>query len=290
MKIIITGSLGNISKPLAIALRQKGHTVTVISSNPEKRRDIEALGAIAAIGLLENVDFLISTFKGADALYAMMPPNFGEPDQIAYYHKISSNYAQAVQQSGIKRVVNLSSYGAHLDKGTGFILGAYHTERILNELPGVAITHLRPGYFYYNLYHFIDMIKGQGFISSNFGDNDRIVLVSPQDIATAASEEFETNTGKVRYVASSEHTASEIAQTLGTAIGKPHLTWKTITSEEMRSAMEQRGVPAHLIINYVELGASLHSGALNEDYELHRPTAMGKVKLEEFAKEFAAAF
>jgi nucleoside-diphosphate-sugar epimerase len=43
MKIILTGSLGHIGKPLAQELVQKGHAVTVISSNPEKQKDIEAL-------------------------------------------------------------------------------------------------------------------------------------------------------------------------------------------------------------------------------------------------------
>jgi nucleoside-diphosphate-sugar epimerase len=42
MKVIVTGSLGNIGKPLAKELVQKGHTVTVISSKPEKQKDIWA--------------------------------------------------------------------------------------------------------------------------------------------------------------------------------------------------------------------------------------------------------
>jgi 5,10-methylene-tetrahydrofolate dehydrogenase/methenyl tetrahydrofolate cyclohydrolase len=46
MKVVVTGSLGNISKPLAHELLEKGHTVTVISSDREKQKDIEALGAI----------------------------------------------------------------------------------------------------------------------------------------------------------------------------------------------------------------------------------------------------
>jgi uncharacterized protein YbjT (DUF2867 family) len=75
MKFVVTGSLGNISKPLTKELVQKGHMVTVISSKPEKQKDIEALGAIAAIGTLEDVDFLVSTFTGADAVYCMVPPN-----------------------------------------------------------------------------------------------------------------------------------------------------------------------------------------------------------------------
>jgi uncharacterized protein YbjT (DUF2867 family) len=75
MKVVVTGSLGNISKPLTKELVKKGHRVTVISSNPEKQKEIEALGAIAAIGTLEDVDFLVSTFTGADAVYCMVPPN-----------------------------------------------------------------------------------------------------------------------------------------------------------------------------------------------------------------------
>ena len=54
MKITITGSLGNISKPLALHLIKAGHSVTVISSNPDKKAAIEALGAYAAIGNIKD--------------------------------------------------------------------------------------------------------------------------------------------------------------------------------------------------------------------------------------------
>jgi len=38
MKVTITDSLGNISKPLTKVLMQKGHQVTVISNKPEKQK------------------------------------------------------------------------------------------------------------------------------------------------------------------------------------------------------------------------------------------------------------
>ena len=292
MKVIVTGSLGNIGKPLAKELVQLGHTVTVISSKPEKQKDIEALGATAAIGSLEDVDFLMSTFTGADAVYAMVPPNFTVPDSREHYRRIGSNYARAIQQSGVKRVVHLSSWGAHLDNGTGFILGSHDVEGILNELKDVAITHLRAGYIYYNLYNFVDMIKGLGLIGANYGGDDKIVMVAPRDIAAAAAEELETPTTglKVRYVASDEHTANETAHILGIAIGKPDLKWVAFTDEQMQDALEKKGMLAHIAAKSLELGASIHSGVLREDYELHKPIAMGKVKLEDFALEFAAAF
>ena len=65
MKIIVTGSLGQISKPLAKELVEKGHSVTVISSNPERQKDIEALGAKAAIGTMEDLDAASCTCGGA---------------------------------------------------------------------------------------------------------------------------------------------------------------------------------------------------------------------------------
>jgi len=55
MKIIITGSLGNIRKPLAGEIVEKGHSVAVISLKLEKQRDLEVLGAKAAIVSIEDV-------------------------------------------------------------------------------------------------------------------------------------------------------------------------------------------------------------------------------------------
>ena len=96
MNIIVTGSLGSISKPLTSELIKKGHSVTVISSKRQKEKEIEEAGAIAAIGSLEDVEFLTATFAGADAVYTMVPPgNYFDPnlDLLAYYIRLGQNYA-----------------------------------------------------------------------------------------------------------------------------------------------------------------------------------------------------
>ena len=291
MNIVITGSLGHIGKPLTDELVQKGHHVTVISSKSQKQADIEAVGATAAIGSVEDVAFLAATFTGADAVFCMIPPNFSQPDQVTYYSRIGDNYAQAIQQAGVKRVVHLSSYGAHLAKGTGFIVGSYQVENRLNALPNVAITHIRPGYFYYNLFGFVGMIGAAGFMGANYGGDDKLVLVSPVDIAAAVADELTTTSTDrpVRYVASDERTCNEVARVLGGAIGKPDMTWAVISSEQMQQGLEANGVPAGAAAALVELGSATHSGILREDYDHHKPV-LGTVKLEDFAPEFAAGF
>lgn len=291
MKIVVTGSLGNISKPLTHELVTNGHEVTVISSKQEKQKDIEVLGAKAAIGSVEDPAFLTAVFEGADAVYAMNPPDFTAPDQIAYYQNVAETYAAAAKNSGIKHVVYLSSYGADLPEGNGIIRGSHIAESILNALTGIAVTCLRPGYFYYNLYHFLGMIKSQGIIGTNFGGDDKLVMVSPLDIASAAAEELTAQhpESKVRYIASDEKTCNEVAALIGQAIGKPDLQWLTFSDEQVTQFMLQQGRPPHITDLLVELGAAIHSGVLTRDYEKHKPV-LGKTKLPEFIKEFAAAY
>ena len=297
MKIIVTGSLGHIGKPLTEELVLKGHTVTVISSNPERRSAIEALGAKAAIGTMEDADFLSTTFTGADAVYVMetmggnsyFDPNL---DIIAAINKIGNSYKRAIEQSGVKRVVHLSSIGAHTDKGNGLLAFHYNVENILKSLPtDVAITFMRPVGFYYNLLGFINNIKTQGVIATNYGGDSKKPWVSPLDIAAAVAEELVTpfEGRKVRYVASDEISCNELASLLGAAIGQPDLKWVVISDEQMLQGMLAAGMNPKIAAGMVEMNSSTNTGDLYEDYYRNRPT-LGKVKLKEFAKEFAAVY
>lgn len=295
MKIIVIGSLGNISKPLTQDLVAKGHDVTVISTDTEKQTVIESIGAHAAIGRVEDLDFLVNTFSGADAVYSMVPPpNFMDPelDLKNDYKKIAHNYVQALEKSGVNRLVHLSSIGAHTNQNNGLIQSHYDAEAELSQLSEVNISFIRPTAFYYNLYNFIGGIKSMGMIASNYGADDWVSWVSPIDIASAVSEEIEKPlTGKkVIYVASEELTCNEVASILGESIGIPDLKWIRISNEQMLEGMKSFGVPLTLASGFVEMNAAMHSGELFTDYHKHKPEVLGKVKLKDFAKNFAEAY
>jgi uncharacterized protein YbjT (DUF2867 family) len=291
MKIIITGSLGNISRPLASKLLNAGHAVTVISSTQERCTAIEALGATAAIGDVEDRQFLTLTFSGADAVYCMVPPNFFEADQVAYYEKIASSYADALAAAGIRRVVHLSSYGAHLAEGTGIIKGSYEAEQIFNGLSGINLTHVRPSYFFYNLLGFIPMIKSAGFIGTVYGAEDRVPMVAPEDIAALIAEEVVQmdSTNKVRYVTSDERSCNEIASVLGQAIGRPDLRWRLLPEEQVFRMLVDNGVDVRLANSLVELASATHSGILRGDFD-QQPVQVGKVRLEDFTEIFNSVY
>jgi uncharacterized protein YbjT (DUF2867 family) len=294
MKYVITGGAGHISKPLAEKLLEAGHEVTVIGRNAENLKPLADKGAKAAIGSVEDVTFLKKTITGADAVYTMVPPNMGAIEWKSYIGQIGKNYAEAIKAAGVKYVVNLSSIGAHLQDGCGPVSGLFRVEKSLNELSDVAIKHLRPGSFYVNFYGNMPMIKGMNILGGNLGAADtKLVLVAPVDIAEVAADELQNlnfSGHSIRYIASDERTTGDVAKVLGTAVGKPELPWIEFSDADNIAGMKAAGLPEEIAKNYSEMGAAIRSGAMQEDYWKNRPQSFGKVKLEDFAKQFAQAY
>ncbi len=294
MKYVITGSAGHISKPLSEKLLKEGNEVTVIGRNAAHLADLVELGAKTAIGSVEDVDFLTKAFAGADAVYTMVPPNFGVSNWKGYIEQTGKNYAKAISANNIKYVVNLSSIGAHLPDGVGPVSGLHRAENALNELKDVNIKHLRPSYFFTNLLGNVGMAKNLNIIGSNFGGPDfKIVLVYPDDIADAAAEELlnpDFAGHSVRYISSDEKTTDEIAKAIGDAIGKPGLQWVVFSDEQAYDGMLKAGLSQEIAKNYTEMGHALHSGEMQADYWKHRPAQLGKMKLNNFAKIFASVY
>jgi len=294
MKYVITGSTGHISKPITKALVSAGHEVIVITSKHDRVAEIEALGAKATVGSVSDPGFLIKAFSGAHAVYTMVPPIMTAPDLKAYIGQIGKNFAEAIKVNKIRYVVNLSSIGAHLPDGTGPVAGLHRVEKALNSLADTNIKHLRPSYFYNNLLNTIGLVKNMGIIGNNFSMHDKsFPIVHPSDIAAVAIDELLTLnfTGhSVQYIASDEVSTDDIASALGKAIDKPDLKWVEFTDDQATQGALQAGLPKELAENYTEMGHSLKTGKLNEDYWKHRPAVLGKIKLADFAKMFAAAY
>lgn len=294
MKYVLTGSTGNITKPLASTLIANGHDVTIISSDENKKQAIENLGAKAAIGNVLDAHFLTIAFSGADAVYLMVPPDFTVTDWRGFQDEVSESYIKAIQQSGVRNIVQLSSIGANLGKGAGPIDGLAYLEKRLDSLEGMNVLKLRPSYFYTNFYSMADMVKHAGILGSNLGSGDqKIVLTHPADIADAAAKHLlalDFKGQSFEYVSSDIRSFTEIAKVIGTAIGKPELPWIGFSDDDTLNGMLQSGLPKVFAEGYVQMGKSIREGLIQADYFERNEQPGGKVKLEDFAKEFAVAF
>ncbi|MFZ6013165.1 MAG: NmrA family NAD(P)-binding protein [Bacteroidota bacterium] len=291
-KYIITGSIGHISKPIVQQLVKAGKEVSVITSSSDRVKEIEALGAKALVGSVQDVAFVNQAFKGADVVYTMIPPIWQTNNWRASQNEVARNYADAIRANGVKYVVNLSSIGAHAGNGIGPVDGLYDFEQLLNKIHGLQVKHLRPSFFYYNFMAQIGLIKQAGIMGANYGNGEKMFLVHTNDIAAAATEELldlKFTGNSVRYIFGDERSGKEVAEVLGKAIGKD-LQWVSFTDEQQKEGLLQAGLSETHASSYTQMGKALREGIMQADARKNKPSALSPTKLEDFAKEFAAAF
>lgn len=293
MKITITGSLGNIGRPLTILLTKAGHEVSVITSNTDRQSEIVSLGATPLVGSVSDAGFLQAAFTGADAVFAMTPPNFGGCDIIHNTIQAGKTIAAAVAAVGVKRVVMLSSIGADIPSGTGPIAALHQIENAYTALENVSVSFLRAGYFYTNFLGMTGMVAQAGILGGNYPGTIALPLVHPADIATVAAEALQQKTtgNNIVYVVSEVLNPDKAASILGSAVGKPGLPWISFTDEQSIQGMMQAGMPEEIAGLYTEMGAGFRDGRIQSDYEKQGSPVTGATSFDSFAKnEFARAF
>jgi hypothetical protein len=128
-------------------------------------------------------------------------------------------------------------------------------------------------------------------IIQNYGGDEKEPWVSPLDIAATIVGEIEKtfNGRTIHYIASDEASPNEVASLLGEAIGKKDLKWHVIADEQFLNNMVAAGMNPRIAKGFMEMNAARRGGVLYEDYYLNKPT-LGKIKLRDFAKEFAATY
>ena len=291
--VVLMGANGNITSRLAKLLLGQGGKVRVIGRDAAHMKSLKEAGAELAVGSAADAAFLAQQFKGADAVYAMIPPEYSSPDHRKYQNVVGEAIAQAIVKSGVTSVVSLSSGGASLPDGTGPIAGLHDQEERLKKLSSVNILHLRAAYFMENHLHAIGLIKAFGVYPGMIAPDVPMAMIAVQDIAAHAARELVQLNFKgqsVRHlVGPREYTMSEAAGILGAAIGKPDLKYVKGDPAQAKAGMVQSGFSQNVADLFEEMSNALSDGRITRSIDaastIHAPTT-----LEQFAPVFKAAF
>lgn len=291
--IVITGATGKTGSATADALLAKGLKVRVVGRDAAKLKGFTAKGAEAAVGDIGDPAFLAGAFTGADAVYTMIPPNFGAADFRAYQKMTGESIIAAIKGSGVKHVVHLSSQGAHLPAGTGPIAGLHDQEERLNRLEGVNVLHLRPTYFMENLLMNIDLIRKMNIMGSAVRGDVKFAMIATKDIAEYAAKRLATLdfSGKsIRdLLGQRDLSLDEAAAVIGKKLGKPGLKYVAFPYEDAEKGMISMGLTPDMSKLYIEMSKALNDGlfAVNipRTKENTTPTT-----IEEFADTFARIY
>jgi uncharacterized protein YbjT (DUF2867 family) len=291
--IVVTGATGKTGGAAAEALIEKGQKVRVVGRDAGRLKRFTDKGAEAAVGDVGDTAFLTKAFTGADAVFALIPPNFAVADFRAYQKQIGESIISAIKVSGVKYVVHLSSQGAHLPDKTGPIAGLHDQEQRLNELEGVNVLHLRSTYFMENLLMNIDLIKKMNIMGSAIRGDVKFAMIATKDIGAYASERLTKRDfiGKsVRdLLGQRDLTLDEAAAIIGKKLGKPDLKYVAFPYDEAEKGLVAMGLTPDMSKLYVEMSKGMNEGlfAVNVGRTKENTTP---TSFEEFADVFAKIF
>ena len=291
--ITVIGATGNNGGKISEQLLGRGEKVRVMARNADRLKKLKEQGAEVLAGSVEDTASMAKAFAGASAAFIMIPPNYSAPDFRGYQNKVSRVIADAIEKTGLDYAVNLSSVGAHLEKGTGPIAGLHDHEERLNMMSGLNVLHLRPTYFMENNLWNIPLIKNQGINGGPLHPDLRFSMIATQDIAAEAVErllrkDFKGHTVK-ELLGPRDVTMKEVTAVIGKAIGKPELPYVQFPYADTEKALLGMGFSADAARLMVEMNRGFNDGVVKPSQKRSLDTST-KTSIEEFAAFFAQAY
>jgi uncharacterized protein YbjT (DUF2867 family) len=293
---VVTGASGNTGAVVAEALLARGEKVRVVGRSAEKLAHFTKRGAEAAIIDLSDPDALklSEAFSGAKAVYAMIPPNTGSSDVLAYAGIVAKVIVTAVQRAAVSHVVLLSSFGADKGAKTGPVVGLHRFEEELNALDGLNALYLRAGYFMENTLPQVGVIKNFGIVGGPVRADLKLPMIATHDIGAYAADRLLkldfTGKSSRELLGQRDMTYNEMAKMIGAAIGNPALDYVQLPNEQLQPALLQMGLSENMVGLLFEMCDALNSGHM-AGLEKRGPANTTPTSFETFAKEtFAPLF
>lgn len=292
--VTVLGATGHVGGEAARRLLSGGHRVRAVGRAAGRLGPLAAQGAETAAGSASDADFLATAFRGAEAAFVMVPPDLGAADFRAHQRAVAEAVAKALAGSSVRKVVTLSSVGAHLPSGTGPIAGLHEMEGILGAVGGLDVVHLRAAYFLENHLGSIGLIRSQGINGGAIAADLPVAMIATRDIGAAAADLLAS--GAFSGVSSRELLGArdvshaEATSVLGKAIGKPGLPYVQFPYDGALQAFVAAGVSPGVAESFVEMARAFNEGRLRP-VEARSAANTTPTTVEEFAETvFAPAY
>jgi len=259
----ITGATGNTGSVIAERLLAHGQKVRVIGRDTSRLARFVEKGAEAVAADLTDAEALARAFDGANAVYALVPPNVSA-DVRGYQETVSDALASAIARASVSHVVALSSVGADKPEKTGPVVGVHNLEQKLNAILGLNAVYLRAGYFMENTLPQTEVIRNFGIVGGPLRADLRVAMIATRDIGAAAAEILRTRafTGKQarELLGARDLDYREAASVIGQAIGRPELAYVQLPAAQLKPAFMQMGWSANMADLLLEMADALNSG------------------------------
>lgn len=264
--ITVLGATGNTGRRITAQLLESGTPVRAVGRSAPGLAHPASARAEHWVGDLADPTFLTAAMRGADAAYVLMPFDLGEPDYRGSQARVGESIRAALEATEVRTVVALSSLGADVESGTGFIETLYDQEQRLRSLSGVDVLLLRPGVFVESFLPSLEAVRTNGFHADSVDPELAVPMVATRDIADIAADALLTGhwTGvQVREILGPRDlTHVEAAAAIGARIGAPDLPYVHLRYAQMLEVLVDAGLPEGIARLHVEMTRGLNDGTV----------------------------
>lgn len=280
--ITIIGASGRVGSKTVQHLAGKGHRLRLVARHADKLEALRHLpGVEIHAGSAKDAAFLTAVMKGSDVVFTMIPTDYSITDVPRHQDELGNAIVEAIKNSGVKKILNLSSVGGHTEVKTGIVAGLARQEQRLNALEGVDVLHLRPTYFMENLLNNIGMMKGMHINGSAIRGEHAFPMIATSDIAQVAAARLDAADWKGKSVqpllGPRDYTLQEVTTTLANAIGQSGIPYITFPYDQARAGMLQAGMNESFADGYIGLSEGINEGVFNmekRDADSTTPTTL----------------
>jgi NAD(P)H dehydrogenase (quinone) len=240
---VITGITGQVGGVVGRTLLEARKPVRAVVRNAGKGQEWSERGCDVALATIEDAASLAAAFKGAEAVFVLVPPIFDPLPEFLEARAIGAALRSALEVARPGRVVYLSTIGAQASQAN---LLSQHgmIEKAIGTLP-LPLTILRPGWFMENCNWDVAPARERGVIPSFLQPLDKPVpMVATADIGKVAAEILQEPWNGHRLVeleGQKRVTPNEVGATFARLLGKP-VRMEVVPRESWEALFRSQGM------------------------------------------------
>jgi uncharacterized protein YbjT (DUF2867 family) len=185
--IVVTTPTGAIGHQVLNHLLDAGEAVRVIIRDPSKIPASQRSRVEIIEGSHGDPEVVERAFKGADAVFWLLPPDPRAASLTGAYLDFTRPAAMAMKALGVKRVVIVTALGRHteLAQEAGYVTASLAMDDLIAGT-GIALRALAMPSFMDNILRQADSIRDRGVFFSPISGNLKLPICATRDIAAVA--------------------------------------------------------------------------------------------------------
>jgi uncharacterized protein YbjT (DUF2867 family) len=278
---VVLGATGHVGSSVVEELLRSGVPVTAVTRDEDKAAAWRRRGAQAAVVDVTDIDGLRTVFRQGRRAFLLNPPAAPSTDTDREEHRTFTSIVEALDGSGLEKLVVESAYGAQHGDRIGDLSVLFDFEQALARQP-IPVTVLRAAYYMSNWDAVLDSAR-QGLLPTMYPADLAIPMVAPADLGAAAARllrEAPDRTGTHYVEGPSRYSSGDVAAAFAHAFGRG-VRVQVTPRDQWEQAYRELGFSESAASSYARMTAVSVDGG----FEMPAQPERGKITLDRYISE-----